>query len=273
VASTAGSFTYGQYLRLGELLQLQQPVSPSPHPDELLFIVQHQTTELWFKLVLHELRVVADRLAADDVRPALKAVARVKTILHGLTEQWAVLGTLTPADYAGFRRDLGSSSGFQSYQYRALEFALGAKDRRAMAIAEADPLARSMLAEALDRPSVYDEFLRYLSRRGYPVPAPVLSRDVTETYTFTPELVPVLQAIYEHIHDHWEAYEACEELVDLEDSFRLWRFRHLQTVERIIGTKPGTGGSDGVGYLRAAVDRRFFPELFAVRSEIDSPAS
>ncbi|MHB1930271.1 MAG: tryptophan 2,3-dioxygenase [Acidimicrobiales bacterium] len=264
----AEDFTYGQYLRLAELLALQHPISRPVHHDELLFIIQHQTSELWFRLVLHELRAVAACLAADDPRPAFKAVARVKTILHALTDQWAVLGTLTPADYAGFRADLGSSSGFQSYQYRALEFALGHKDRQAMALAEADPTARALLADALGRPSVYDEFLRFLARAGHAVPAEILERDVTGTYRFTPALVPVLRRVYEHTHEHWEAYEACEELVDLEDSFQLWRFRHVQTVERIIGTKPGTGGSAGVGYLRSVVDRRFFPELFAVRAEI-----
>lgn len=262
------SLTYGQYLQLGELLTLQRPLTRPEHHDELLFIVQHQTSELWFKLVLRELGTVCACLAEDRPRPAFKAVARVKTVLHSLTDQWAVLATLTPADYAGLRGDLGTSSGFQSYQYRALEFALGAKDRRAMERAEADPLARELLADALKRPSVYDEFLRFLARRGHDVPVEVLDRDVTDSYRFTPSLVPVLRTIYERTEEHWEEYEACEELVDLEDSFRLWRFRHLQTVERIIGTKPGTGGSDGVGYLRAAVDRRFFPELFAVRAEL-----
>lgn len=258
--AVADEFTYGQYLHLDELLRLQQPVSR--HPDELLFIVMHQASELWFSVVLRELRVVSECLAADDPRPAFKAVARVKTILHALTDQWAVLGTLTPADYAGFRRALGTSSGFQSYQYRALEYALGHK----YDVGTGDEAG--LLATARERPSLYDEFLRFLARSGHAVPSAVLERDVTQTYTFNPELVPVLRRVYERPHDYWEAYEACEELVDLDDSFQLWRFRHLQTVERIIGTKPGTGGSDGVAYLRSVVERRFFPELFAVRAEI-----
>ena len=264
----ASDFTYGEYLQLGELLGLQRPLSRPEHHDELLFIVMHQTCELWFEVVRHELRAVSVYLESDEPRPAFKAVARVKSILHSLTDQWAVLATLTPADYAGFRSALGTSSGFQSYQYRAIEHALGAKDPRVTERAEADPLARELLADGLARPSVYDQFLRWLARRGHLVPTEVLERDVTVTWSFVPALVPVLRAIYERTHEHWVEYEACEELVDLEDSFRLWRFRHLQTVERIIGTKPGTGGSDGVGYLRAAVDRRFFPELFALRAEV-----
>jgi tryptophan 2,3-dioxygenase len=264
----AVQMTYGQYLHLPELLSAQHLVSSPPHHDELLFIIQHQTSELWFKLVLHELRSAQDRLAADDLRPALKSVARVKQIQRTLTEQWSVLSTLTPAEYAEFRSALGSSSGFQSYQYRAVEFVLGHKDRSRIDLAGDDPAARRLLLELLERPSVYDEFLRYLARRGHPVPEAVLGRDVTEDHRFSPELVAVLLRIYEHTGEHWEAYEACEELVDLEDNFRLWRFRHLQTVERIIGTKAGTGGSSGVPFLRSVVDQSFFPELFAVRSEI-----
>ncbi|MDA8355106.1 MAG: tryptophan 2,3-dioxygenase family protein [Actinomycetota bacterium] len=260
--------TYGEYLRLGELLGLQRPRSRPEHHDELLFIVMHQTCELWFEVVRHELSAVSSHLEADEARPAFKSVARVKSILHSLTDQWAVLATLTPADYAGFRSALATSSGFQSYQYRAIELALGAKDRSVVERAGTDPLARSMLADGLARPSLYDQFLRWLARRGHPVPADVLGRDVTESWTFTPSLLPVLRVLYERTDAHWVEYECCEELVDLEDSFRLWRFRHLQTVERIIGTKPGTGGSDGVGYLRSAVDRRFFPELFAIRAEL-----
>jgi tryptophan 2,3-dioxygenase len=262
------NLSYSAYLHLDELLAAQQPRSAPVHHDELLFIVQHQTSELWLKLVLHELRHVQDRLAADDLRPALKGLARVKHIQRTLTEQWSVLATLTPSEYTEFRSFLGTSSGFQSFQYRAVEFALGNKDRRMLDVFAHDDAARALLVEQLERPSVYDEFLRYLSRHGYPVPDEVLSRDVTRAHVFTRGLVPLFRAIYASAADHWEAYEACEELVDVEENFQLWRFRHLKTVERMIGVKHGTGGSSGVPFLRAALDLTFFPELFAVRAEL-----
>jgi tryptophan 2,3-dioxygenase len=182
-----------------------------------------------------------------------------------------VLATLTPSEYAEFRSFLGTSSGFQSYQYRAVEFTLGNKDRRMLSIFDDDPAAQKMLTEALEAPSVYDEFLRFLARHGHPVPAELLERDVTRPYEFHAGLVPVFRDIYEHAQEHWEAYEACEELVDLEENFQFWRFRHLKTVERTIGVKRGTGGSSGVSFLRAALELTFFPELFAVRTEIGVP--
>ncbi len=262
------NLSYGRYLDLDRLLGAQHPVSVPEHHDELLFILQHQTSELWLKLVLHELHRVRERLAADDLRPALKGVARVKHIQRCLTEQWSVLATLTPSEYAEFRAFLGTSSGFQSYQYRAVEFLLGNKDRRLLALFDDDPAARALLAEALEQTSVYDEFLRYLARHGHDVPAEVLQRDVTRAHVFTPSLVPVFTRIYGHAREHWAAYEACEELVDLEDNFQLWRFRHLKTVERTIGVQRGTGGSSGASFLRAALDLTFFPELYAVRTEM-----
>ena len=260
--------SYGEYLRLGQLLSAQHRVSRPAHHDELLFIIQHQTSELWLKLVLHELRHVQERLAADDLRPALKGLARVKHVQRTLTEQWSVLATLTPSEYTEFRSFLGTSSGFQSFQYRAVEFALGNKNRQMLDVFAHDDDARALLLDQLERPSVYDEFLRYLSRHGYDVPAAVLERDVTRAHVFTPELVPVFRTIYAAAADHWEAYEACEELVDLEENFQLWRFRHLKTVERTIGVRRGTGGSSGVPFLRAALDLTFFPELYAVRTEL-----
>jgi tryptophan 2,3-dioxygenase len=262
------NLSYGAYLHLDELLSAQHPVSRPVHHDELLFIVQHQTSELWLKLVLHELRAVQAHFAADDLRPALKGLARVKHIQRTLTEQWSVLATLTPSEYAEFRSFLGTSSGFQSYQYRAVEFRLGNKDRRMLSIFDDDPAARALLVEALEEPSVYDEFLRYLARHGYDVPAEILQRDVTEPWTFHEELVPVFLRVYGDPEKHWAAYETCEELVDLEENFQLWRFRHLKTVERTIGVKRGTGGSSGVNFLRKALDLTFFPELYAVRTEI-----
>jgi tryptophan 2,3-dioxygenase len=265
------NLSYGRYLHLDEILSAQHPVSRPAHHDELLFILQHQTSELWLKLVLHELREVQRRLAADELRPALKGLARVKHIQRCLTEQWSVLATLTPSEYAEFRSFLGTSSGFQSYQYRAVEFTLGNKDPRMLTVFDDDPAARALLAEALEAPSVYDEFLRFLARHGHPVPAEVLERDVTLPHAYTPALVAVFARIYDNADEHWEAYEACEELVDLEENFQLWRFRHLKTVERTIGVKRGTGGSSGVAFLRAALDLTFFPELYAVRTEIGVP--
>jgi tryptophan 2,3-dioxygenase len=261
-------FSYGAYLRLDQLLSAQRPVSRPVHHDELLFITAHQTSELWLQLVLHELRWVQDRLAADQLQPALKGLARVKHIQRTLTDQWTVLGTLTPSEYAEFRSSLGTSSGFQSDQYRAVEFLLGNKNPELLALFEHDERARTLLAEVLGRPSLYDEFLRYLARHGHAVPATLLRRDVTRPHTFTPDLVLVFRRIYEHATEFWEAYEACEELVDLEENFQLWRFRHLKTVERTIGWKRGTGGTSGVEFLRAALELTFFPELYAVRTEI-----
>jgi tryptophan 2,3-dioxygenase len=265
------NLTYGRYLHLDEILNAQHPVSTPEHHDELLFILQHQTSELWLKLVLHELHAVRRKLAGDELRPALKGLARVKHIQRTLTEQWSVLATLTPSEYAEFRSFLGTSSGFQSYQYRAVEFLLGNKNRRMLSIFDDDPAARGLLTEALETPSVYDEFLRYLARHGHRVPAELLQRDVTLPYQFNEDLVPVFVGIYADPEKHWEAYEACEELVDLEENFQLWRFRHLKTVERTIGYKRGTAGSSGAGYLKGVLDLTFFPELYAVRTEIGIP--
>lgn len=271
VTDFADRMSYGGYLELGALLDAQHPLSSPEHPDELLFIIQHQTTELWLKLVLHELQLASAHLRADRLAPALKGIARVKHIQKTLTEQWSVLATLTPTEYAQFRGFLGNSSGFQSYQYRAVEFVLGNKNRRMLTVFRDDPGALALLTELLEAPSVYDEFLRYLARAGHAVPAEALDRDVTQAHVFSPALVPVFRDIYEHAAEHWSEYEACEELVDLEDNFQLWRFRHLKTVQRTIGMKVGTGGSSGVTFLQKALDLTFFPELFAVRTEIGAP--
>ncbi|BAS13090.1 tryptophan 2,3-dioxygenase [Arthrobacter sp. Hiyo8] len=270
VKDFSSRMSYASYLQLPVLLSAQQPVSQPEHHDELLFIIQHQTTELWLKLVLHELRSAAAWLRQDDLGSALKAIARVKHIQKTLTEQWSVLATLTPTEYSQFRGFLGNASGFQSSQYRAVEFILGNKNAKMLPVFESDPESKAMLEELLNAPSIYDEFLAFLDRNGYDVPRSVLDRDVTQAHEFAPELLPLFKHIYEHAADNWAAYEACEELVDLEDNFQLWRFRHLRTVQRTIGMKTGTGGSSGVSFLKKALDLTFFPELFAVRTEIGS---
>jgi tryptophan 2,3-dioxygenase len=259
---------YGSYLDLDRLLAAQHPVSRPVHPDELLFIIQHQTTELWFKLVLHELRSVRRYLDADDISRARKALARVKHIFRTLAEQWSVLATLTPSEYAEFRGFLGSSSGFQSHQYRAVEFILGNKNPGMLKVFEAAPAAHAELDELLGLPTVYDAFLRLLARRGHDVPAEVVQRDVRRAWVEMPSLLPVLQRIYDDTTANWTEYATCEDLVDLEDAFQLWRFRHLRTVQRTIGFKTGTGGSSGVDFLRRALDLTFFPELYSVRTGI-----
>jgi tryptophan 2,3-dioxygenase len=268
VTDFSRTMSYGEYLQLDTLLSAQLPLSEPEHHDELLFIVQHQTTELWLKLVLHELRSARDLLRDDDLPLALKRIARVKHIQRTLTEQWSVLATLTPTEYSEFRGYLGQSSGFQSAQYRAVEFLLGNKHERMLSVFESDRAAHELLSTLLREPSIYDEFLRYLHRAGFDIPQSVLERDVTQGWTFVPELVPTFVGIYENAAENWQAYEACEELVDLEDNFQLWRFRHMKTVLRTIGMKTGTGGSSGVGFLQKALELTFFPELFAVRTEI-----
>ena len=262
------AMSYGAYLGLDQLLSAQHPRSQPPQHDELLFIIQHQTSELWLKLLLHELRSARGLLAVDDLAPALKRLARVKHIQNQLTEQWSVLATLTPSEYALIRPFLATSSGFQSYQYRAVEFLLGNKNADMVAVFDHDPAAQAMLKEALAEPSVYDEFLRYLHRRGYAVPAEVLERDVTQPYRRSEPLVDVFAQVYADPAEHWGVYETCEELVDIEDNFQMWRFRHLQVVTRTIGHKMGTGGSSGVDFLRRALDLTFFPELYAVRTRV-----
>ncbi|WP_309107160.1 tryptophan 2,3-dioxygenase [Arthrobacter sp.] len=268
VRDFSSRMSYASYLQLPTLLSAQQPVSSPEHHDEMLFIIQHQTTELWLKLVLHELQSAAEHLRADNLGSALKEIARVKHIQKTLTEQWSVLATLTPTEYAQFRDFLGNSSGFQSSQYRAVEFVLGNKNRKMLPVFESDPEAHEQLRLLLEAPSIYDEFLAYLHRQGFDIPESVLNRDVTHAHEFSPELIPVFKHIYENAVDNWGAYEACEELVDLEDNFQLWRFRHLRTVQRTIGMKTGTGGSTGAAFLQKALELTFFPELFAVRTEI-----
>ena len=260
--------SYADYLGLDRLLSAQRPQSDPPLHDELLFIIQHQTSELWLKLMVHELRSARSLLGADDLAPALKRMARIKHIQHVLTDQWTVLATMTPSEYAEIRPFLATSSGFQSAQYREVEFLLGNKDADMVEVFAHEPTSQLELETLLHEPSLYDEFLAFLSRQGYAVPAAVLDRDWSLPYRLNEELVDTFAAVYAAPHEHWGVYETCEELVDIEDNFQDWRFRHLQVVQRTIGHKTGTGGSSGVDFLRRALDLTFFPELFAVRARI-----
>ncbi len=267
VSDFSDRLSYSGYLSLDGLLAQQRPLSHPPHHDEMLFIVQHQVSELWMKLVIHELAAAIDHLSHDRVAPCLKILSRVKLIQAQLFEQWAVLETLTPSEYMEFRSVLGSASGFQSYQYRKLEFLLGNKNLDTIKVFAHDAAIYEDLKRTLESPSLYDEFLRYLSRRGYGIPDECRERNWSAPHGRNEALVAVFRDIYRNPKEHWEAYEMCEKLVDVEEYFQLWRFRHLKTVERIIGFRQGTGGSSGVGFLRQALELTFFPELLASRTE------
>ncbi len=260
---------YADYLDLDTLLAAQHPRSQPEHHDELLFIIQHQTTELWFKLMLHELRAAVELVKTDQLGPCFKILSRVKHITAQILNQWSVLATLTPPEYLQFRHVLGSASGFQSSQFRLVECILGLKSPAALSYQKEQPDAYAVLDEAIKSPSLYDEFLRLLARRGMPVPKEVLERDVTQAYEPNESLMPVFKTIYEGTGEHWELYEMCEKLVDIDEQWALWRFRHVKVVERVIGFKRGTGGTAGVDYLRSIVDRRFFPELWDVRTLLE----
>jgi tryptophan 2,3-dioxygenase len=271
VTDLSDRLSYGGYLRLDLLLQAQQPISKPEHHDELLFIIQHQVAELWLKLVIHELRSALDCLRRDNLDAVQKILARVKQVQRQLFEQWAVLETLTPSEYLEFRHLLGPASGFQSLQYRLVEFLLGNKNADMVKVFAYDPAAQQELREALEAPSLYDEFLRYLARRGHAVPADRLERDWTLPHVRDERLIPVLRNIYENTGEHWSEYAMSEQLLDIEQSFQMWRFRHMKTVERIIGFRRGTGGSSGVGFLKQALELTFFPELLDVRTELGAP--
>jgi tryptophan 2,3-dioxygenase len=266
-----GRTTYADYLHLEGLLSAQAPRSSPPHHDEMLFIIQHQTSELWLKLLIHELTAVRAHVQADALEPSFKKLARVGQIQRMLFEQWSVLETLTPTEYLEFRDVLGPASGFQSAQYRAVEFLLGNKDANALLPFRHVADTHQMLEELLRAPSLYDEFLRHLARKGHPVTASCLERDFSRPYEKCEGLLPVFQRIYQEPDNHWDAYEMCEKLVDVEERFQLWRFRHMMTVQRIIGWKMGTGGSSGVPFLKKALDVQFFPELWAVRTSLKGP--
>lgn len=260
--------SYSGYLCLDKVLAAQQPLSSPAVHDEMLFIIQHQTSELWMKLVIHELRAAMEQLREDDLGPCQKMLARIKHIQKQLTEQWSVLETLTPSDYMRFRNVLGASSGFQSHQYREIEFLLGNKNAHYVKVFDYDEGLHRHLADVLNAPSLYDEFLRHLARAGHPIPSELLNRDWSQPYQRNEAVIAAFERIYENPESQWAAYQFCEQLVDIEVNFQQWRFRHLKTVERIIGYKPGTGGSSGVAFLKKALDLSFFPELFEVRTRI-----
>ncbi|MGH8216897.1 MAG: tryptophan 2,3-dioxygenase [Rhodanobacteraceae bacterium] len=264
----SGRMTYASYLRLDGLLAAQRPVSDPAYHDEMLFIVQHHVAELWLKLMIHELRGTIVDLDADQPDQALKKLARVKRIQDQLFNEWAVLETMTPHEYLKFRDALGPSSGFQSLQYRTVEFLLGNKHADMLDVFSHDAAAQERLRATLEAPSLYDAALHWLARRGHAVPQAVLDRDVREGWKHDESLVPVFRRIYEAPEEFWPEYNLCETLVDVEENFQLWRFRHMKAVERIIGHRRGTGGSSGVGFLKKALDLTFFPELLEVRTEI-----
>ena len=260
--------SYANYLRLDLLLAAQQP--RSTHHDEMLFIIQHQTAELWMKLVVHELQAAIAHVRADRLAPCFKILARVKLIQRQLFEQWAVLETLTPSEYVQFRHVLGPASGLQSCQFRAIEFLLGNKDPAILAVHRHDPALHAWLDRLLREPSLYDEFLRHLARRGMALPPERLERDWSQPYRRHDGVVAAFKVIYDAPDRHWDAYDMCEKLVDVEENFQLWRFRHVKTVERVIGFKRGTGGTAGVAFLRKSLEVSLFPELIEVRTSIGS---
>jgi tryptophan 2,3-dioxygenase len=258
--------SYGDYLHLDEILSAQHPLSPEH--NEMLFIVQHQTSELWMKLMLHELHAAIACVARDELPAAFKMLARVSKIMEQLVHAWDVLATMTPPEYSAIRPYLSNSSGFQSWQYRCIEFALGNKNAAMLKPHAHSPQRLAEVEAAWRAPSLYDEALRLLARRGLPVPASHVTRDWTQPYTESPEVEQAWLQVYRNPERQWDLYQLGEELTDLEDAFRLWRFRHVTTVERVIGFKRGTGGTSGVGYLRKMLDVVLFPEIWKLRTDL-----
>jgi tryptophan 2,3-dioxygenase len=260
------SMSYGDYLGLNAVLSAQHPLSPDH--NEMLFIIQHQTSELWMKLALHELRAAISAVRDDQLQPAFKMLARVSRIMEQLVGAWSVLATLTPSEYTAMRPYLGASSGFQSYQYRQIEFLLGNKNIQMLKPHEHRPEILEKVRDTLQAPSFYDEVIRLLARRGFNINSDRLERDWTQPTTHDESVEAAWLAVYREPSKHWDLYEMAEELVDFEDAFRQWRFRHVTTVERIIGAKQGTGGTNGAGYLRKMLDVVLFPELWHVRTTL-----
>jgi len=262
----SASMSYGDYLQLDAVLNAQKPLSPAH--DEMLFIVQHQTSELWMKLLLHELRAAMAAVAADRLQPAFKMLARVSKIMEQLVHAWDVLATMTPPEYSAVRNHLANSSGFQSWQYRCIEFSLGNKNVLMLKPHAHRPDLLAPVQNAFNAPSLYDESLRLLARRGLPVPASHTERDWTLPYVVDGAVEAAWLQVYRAPETYWDLYQLGEELADLEDAFRLWRFRHVTTVERVIGFKRGTGGTGGVSYLRKMLDVVLFPEIWRLRTEL-----
>jgi tryptophan 2,3-dioxygenase len=262
----SNDMSYGDYLHLDEILGAQHP--RSPEHNEMLFIVQHQTTELWMKLLLHELSAAIRCVAGDELGSAFKMLARVSRIMEQLVHAWDVLATMTPSEYSAIRPYLASSSGFQSWQYRCIEFMLGNKNAAMLKPHAHRPELLARVEAAWRAPSLYDESLRLLARRGLPVPASHLERDWTLPYEASEGVEQAWLTVYRDPDAHWDLYQLGEELTDLEDAFRLWRFRHVTTVERVIGFKRGTGGTSGVGYLRKILDVVLFPEIWKLRTDL-----
>jgi tryptophan 2,3-dioxygenase len=260
------SRSYGEYLALAQILSAQRPVSMEH--DEMLFIIIHQASELWMKLCLHELTAALDHIRRDDLGPSFKMLARVSRIQAQLVQSWDVLATMTPAEYSMFRNQLGRASGFQSYQYRMLEFIIGNKNADMINVHKRDPEVYEALERVLFSPSIYDEALRLLSRRGFEIPEDYLDRDWSQPYQPSKQVAAAWLAVYHSVDDNWDLYDLAEKLVDLDHKFQLWRFSHMKTVERIIGYKRGTGGTGGVSYLNKALELRFFPELWTIRTSM-----
>ena len=260
------SMSYGDYLHLDAILGAQHPLSPDH--NEMLFIVQHQTSELWMKLMLHELSAAIRHVATDELGTAFKMLARVSRIMEQLVHAWDVLATMTPPEYSAIRPYLANSSGFQSAQYRCIEFALGNKNAAMLKPHQHRPDLLATVRAAYEAPSLYDEALRLLARRGIAVPASHTGRDWTQPYTASDAVEQAWLTVYRQPKEHWDLYQLGEELTDLEDAFRLWRFRHVTTVERVIGFKRGTGGTGGVSYLRKMLDVVLFPEIWTLRTSL-----
>jgi len=266
ITDLAADTSYGGYLGLEQLLSAQRP--RSSHHDEMLFIIQHQVSELWMKLMVHELAAAIGHVRDERLEPCFKILARVKQVQRQLFEQWAVLETLTPSEYVQFRNVLGPASGLQSFQFRAIEFLLGHKTAQRVELHRFDQDKAAYLERLLNSPSLYDEYLRYLARRGFPMPAERVERDWSQPYQSHPAVVEVFKTVYENPQSYWAEYDMCEKLVDVEENFQLWRFQHVKTVERIIGFKRGTGGTAGVAFLRKTLEISLFPELIEVRTRI-----
>ncbi|MFZ3580004.1 tryptophan 2,3-dioxygenase [Virgibacillus sp. DJP39] len=258
--------TYGDYLQLDTLLSSQKRLSS--HHDEMLFIIIHQVSELWLKLIIHETQAAIEAIKRDELQSSFKMLARVSRIQTQIIQAWDVLSTLTPAEYMEFRDSLGNASGFQSYQYRLVEFVLGYKTPHIMKIYEKDPELYKVLDEAYIAPGLYDVAIEALARNGFHIDKEVLDRDFSKTYTENESVEKAWLDVYKNVDNNWELYQLAEKLVDVEDCFQQWRFRHMKTVERIIGHKVGTGGSSGVGYLKKVLEHYFFPELWGIRTKI-----